>query len=379
MTTEPSAAGSPGVAGAGFRWALFLPSLAGGGAERVTLNLARGLVGLGHRVDLVLAGLSGAYVDQIPEGVRTVDLRAGRTLRAMPALIRYLRKEKPDGMLSAMNHTNVVAIWAARLAGYRGPLLVAEHNELAPGRTSRWQRLFNASIRFSYPRAKKVVAVSHGVKRSLVEHAGISDEHIMVIYNPVITPALQLQERSRPPALPAGGPPVVLGVGRLTRQKNFSNLLRAFAVLRQHRTARLLILGEGEEREDLTELAVQLGIQDDVSMPGFVHNPYDFIAYADLFALSSDWEGLPTVLIEALALGTRVVSTDCPSGPREILDQGRFGTLVPVGDSAALGNAMHEALSLPPRPVAPAWLGQFSEAEAARRYLHAFGLESTGP
>jgi len=356
------------------RLALFLPKLAGGGAERVTLNLASGLLAETVEVDLVLASVDGPYVDDVPNGVRIVDLGGRRTMAALPALARYLRRERPDGLLAAMNHANVVAAWAATVARYRGPVLLAEHNELAPGSKSAWQRLFNIAMRVSYPRADGVVAVSHGVKRSLVANAGVAPDRIEVIYNPVIDAERLHRDRPRPEALPEDGPPVIVGVGRLTRQKNFANLVRAFARLRARRDARLLILGEGEDREALTQLVRRERLEDDVSLPGFVPNPYDYLAHADLFALSSDWEGLPTVVIEALALGTRVVSTDCPSGPREILADGRYGALVPTGDAAALGDAIAEALDAPLPDVPAEWLDQFTVRTSARRYMEAFGL-----
>lgn len=359
------------------RLALFLPSLAGGGAERVTLNLARGLSGLGYDIDLVLASATGPYRDAVPTEARVVDLAAGRTMAALPGLARYLRRERPDGLLSAMNHANVVAVWASSLARYRGPVLVAEHNELPPPTRRFWQRAFNASLRLSYPRARLVVAVSHGVKRSLVAHAGIRAEHVEVIYNPVIGPDLEAAERTRPDALPSGGPPVILGVGRLTEQKNFENLIRAFAAVRRQRAVRLLILGEGPQRDALTRLIAELDLAEDVAMPGFVPNPYDYLAHADLFVLSSDWEGLPTVLIEALALGAGIVATDCPSGPDEILAEGVYGTLVPVRDAPALASAIAAALDAPRPDVPASWLDQFRERESARRYAQAFALDET--
>jgi glycosyltransferase involved in cell wall biosynthesis len=169
---------------------------------------------------------------------------------------------------------------------------------------------------------------------------------VEVVYNPVITPALMALAQEVPdhPWLAPGQPPVILGVGRLTRQKDFSTLIRAFAEVRRRRVARLLILGEGEERTRLQALAAELGLGDDVALPGFRDNAMAYMAASRVFVLSSAWEGLPTVLIEALAAGARVVSTDCPSGPREILQEGRLGTLVPVGDPAALAGAMLDAL-----------------------------------
>ena len=359
------------------RLALFLPSLAGGGAERVTLNLARGVIANGLDVDLVLAAAAGPYLDSIPAGVRVVDLGGRRTLASLLALVRYLRREPPTCLLSAMNHANVVAIWAAALAGFRGTLLVAEHNELPPASRGTWQAAFNASLRLSYPRARRVIAVSHGVKRSLVTNAGVRPEHIEVVYNPVINPSLMTANRARPAALPLDGRTNVVAMGRLTRQKNFPNLLHAFAVFLTRRRARLVILGEGPDRHALQALVKELGLEDDVVLPGFVPNAYDFLCHADLFVLSSDWEGLPTVLIEALALGARVVATDCPSGPREILADGAYGSLVPVGDSAALAAAMMAAFESPAANVPADWLEQFTETASVRHYLRVCGLGDT--
>ena len=358
------------------RIALFLPNLGGGGAERVTLNLTRGLRTYGHAVDLVLVDASGAYRNAVPEGVGIVELGGGRTRAALPALARYLRRARPIGLLSALNHANVIAVWAAAIARYRGRVLVAEHSEFLPAAPTLWMRAFTASMRLSYGRAARVIAVSHGVKRSLVEIAGVPAEHIEVIYNPVIGPDLQSRDRQRPPALPADGVANIVAVGRLVREKDFANLLRAFALLRAQRTARLVVLGEGPERGALEALRNGLGLHRDVALPGFVDNAYDFLAHADLVALSSVQEGLPTVLIEALALGAPVVSTDCPSGPSEILAEGAYGTLVPVGDAPALAAAMLAVLETPPPTVPATWLEQFTERASVGRYLRAFGLSN---
>jgi glycosyltransferase involved in cell wall biosynthesis len=357
------------------RVALFLPSLAGGGAERITLNLARELRSAGNEVDLVLASVSGPYVPEVPDGVRIVDLGGRRTLGALPALAAYLHRTRPAALLSAMNHANIVAVWAARLVGFRGRLLLAEHNELPSPERSLWQRAFNAAMRLSYPHAHRVIAVSEGVRDSLVQRAGVRADHIEVIYNPVLSGAMDGDERPRPPEIPADGLVTVLGVGRLTRQKNFPNLLRAFALVRRRREARLVILGEGEERRSLTELIESLGLTAEVALPGFVPNPYDYLAHADLFVLSSDWEGLPTVLIEALALGIRVVATDCASGPREILADGAYGRIVPLDDSEALAEAILTALDEPPIPSPREWLERFTVEAAASRYSRALGIE----
>lgn len=351
---------------------MYLPNLVGGGAERVTLNLATGLASQGQRVDLVLASETGDLLDQVPDSVRVVDLGAKRTITSLPGLMRYLRSERPDGLLSAINHANLVAIWASRLAGYRGPLIATEHIHLPAASAGAWQFAFNRAIGFVYPFAHKVVAVSHGVKRSLVEQGGVRADKIDVIYNPVIGERMLRHAPTRPAAIPDDGIPTILGVGRLSEQKNFPLLIRAFARLRQVRDARLLILGQGPDHDMLRSLAEQLGLGQDVALPGFVPNPYDYLASADLFVLSSDWEGLPTVLIEALALGTPVVSTDCPSGPREILQDGVYGSLVPMNDEQALAESMLAALDAPHVPVPEAWRDQFLESSVAAKYLALF-------
>jgi glycosyltransferase involved in cell wall biosynthesis len=356
--------------------ALFLPTLGGGGAERVTLNLARGLRERGFRIDLVAGKAEGAYLDLVPADVPLIALGAQRLRTAPLALARYLARRRPGAFLSAMNDANVISVVAAGLAGYRGRLVLAEHNQLNPdGRLTPTQRILLTSMRATYPRADRIIAVSHGVKDSLATTAHIPPDHIEVIYNPVITPELQRATHTTPDHPYHHGPdPVILGIGRLTRQKNFPNLIRAFAQVLQRRPAKLLILGEGEERPTLTHLIHTLDLHDHIDLPGFVPNPHAHLKAAHLFALSSDWEGLPTVLIEALAAGTPIVSTDCPSGPREILDDGRHGQLVPTNDPTALAQAILHTLQHPPPPIDPNWLHQFTLDAATDHYARTLGL-----
>jgi len=216
-----------------------------------------------------------------------------------------------------------------------------------------------------------VVAVSRGAADDLARTSGLPRDRVQVVYNPVLSPALMALARQAPghPWFAPGQPPVILGVGRLTRQKDFPTLIRAFAEVRRCRSARLMILGEGEERGRLEALALELGVADDVALPGFRENAMAYMAGSALFVLSSAWEGLPTVLIEALAAGTRVVSTDCPSGPREILQDGRLGALVPVGDAVALTGAMIDALARPPSTVPLEALTPFTSEAAVDHYL----------
>jgi glycosyltransferase involved in cell wall biosynthesis len=226
-----------------------------------------------------------------------------------------------------------------------------------------------------YPWASSVVAVSRGAADDLARTSGLPRDRVQVVYNPVITPTMIALAGQTPdhPWFAPGQPPVILGVGRLTRQKDFPTLLRAFAEVRRRRAARLIILGEGEDRSALEALARELGVAGDVALPGFRDNAMAYMARSALFVLSSAWEGLPTVLIEALAAGTRVVSTDCPSGPREILEDGRLGLLVPVGDPAALAEAMIDTLDQPAGPPPLASLTPFTRDAAVDHYLHLVG------
>ena len=357
--------------------ALFIPTLGGGGAERVTLNLARGLAAAGVAVELVVASATGPLTEGLSD-TPVVDLGTGRVITAVAPLARYLRAAKPVAIVSGMNHANIMVIWAARLARFRGRVVVVEHNDLIEGNRGGLieGRVIPWLMKLTYPAAASVVAVSEGVKASLIERAGVSGDTVEVIYNPVLTEASRAAAAQHVDHeffdLPDTS--VIVGVGRLTAQKNFSNLLRAFAKLVEKRDARLIILGEGEERQELESLAGTLGIKRLVDFPGFVPNPHAYIRRSDLFALSSDFEGLPTVLIEALGAGARVVATDCPSGPSEILADGRYGELVPVRDPEALATAIDRSLDLAP-PELGDWLEQFSLEYAASRYMETLGLE----
>ena len=330
--------------------AIFLPSLNGGGAERAMLNLAHGLAERGCRVDLVLARATGPYMSEVHDSVRIVDLKASRVLTSLPALVRYLRRERPGAMLSALDYANVVALWARRLAGIPRRVVVNEQNTIsrsARNSARRRQRMVPHLIKRFYPWADYVIGNSQGVADDLSQVAMLPRERIKMLYNPVVTPEVREKARAslNHPWFEAGHPPVVLAVGRLTKQKDFPTLIRAFARVRQTRPARLLILGEGPDRPVLEALVRQLGLEDDVALPGFVENPYVYMSRASLYVLSSRWEGLPTVLIEALYCGSPIVAMDCPSGPREILADGKHGLLVPVGDETALAQAIEAGLA----------------------------------
>ena len=333
------------------RVAIFMPSLFGGGGQRSMVNLANGMAESGYAVDLVLAQVEGPFLSEVRSPVRVVDLKASRALTSLPALVRYLRSEQPEAMLSVFGYVNIIASWAWRLASVRTRLLLNEQNtvSLESGNATKWRgRLVPWLMKRFYPWANGIVVVSHGVRDDMAQLTKIPRERITVIYNPSVVRAEVWEKAQAPldhPWFEPDQPPVLVAVGRLQMQKDYPTLLHAFAKVRQNRPARLLILGEGRERGALEELIKRLGLEHDVSLPGFVVNPYAYMARASLFVLSSRWEGLPTVLIEALCCGTPVVSTDCPSGPREILKNGQYGQLVPVGDVDQLARAIKAGLN----------------------------------
>lgn len=352
---------------------LFVPTLRGGGAERVMINLARGFVNSDVDVDLVVRA-KGAFLSDVPAEVRLIDLHATRVLMTLPGLVRYLRREKPTVVLSAMAHANIIAIWAIKIARVNTRLVVSVHNTLSRNLdlTSLIDRLQLLLTRLFYRWADAIVVVSEEAKKDFLTVSKLKPKLIKVIYNPVVIP--EMFEKSKIPVshpwLGASGPPVIMGVGRLSKQKDFSTLIRAFFLVQKQHSARLIIIGEGEERIHLEKLVKELGVIDLVDLHGFVENPYSFLSHANVFVLSSAWEGLPTVLIEALALGVPVVSTDCPSGPREILDNGKHGSIVPVGDDKALAEAILYCLknSQPKKIPGEAWK-RFELDRVTKQYL----------
>ncbi|MGE5153734.1 MAG: glycosyltransferase [Bdellovibrio bacteriovorus] len=346
-----------------------------GGVERMLANLVRGFLDLDQAVELVLVKAEGPHLRHLPPEVRQVRLGANHTQLAAPALARYLRERRPPALLAAKDRAGRTAVLARGLAGTRTPIVLRLGTNLSTamagrGVIQRWLRIL--PIRLLYPRIEHIVAVSQGVAEDTARIARLPPASITVIRNPVITPELAAQaaEPCPHPWLQGGGEPVILAAGRLQHQKDFPTLLRAFARLRAGRTCRLVILGEGRGRSSLEALVQELGLADDVDLPGHQMNPYAFLARASLFVLSSAWEGSPNVLTEALALGVPAVSTDCPSGPSEILDGGRFGPLVPVGDVPALAAAMATTLDHPlPAATLRSAVSAYAQGPSARRYL----------
>lgn len=351
-----------------------------GGVERMMMNLVEGFVARGCRVDLLALGEPGTVLDRLPAGVTYVDLGVRHSTLAAPALARYLRKRRPAALLVAKDRAIRSAALARRLTGVSTRLIGRLGTNLSAsleGQSWLKRRSRYLPMRWIYPMVDAVVAVSEGVAQDTRRITGLPADRVSVIRNPVVTAALLAQARQviDHPWFGQGEPPVILGVGRLARQKDFPTLIRAFTRLRRERPGRLVILGEGNDRRALEALTAKLGIGEDVDLPGHVANPYAWMAKANLFVLSSIWEGSPNVLTEAMACGTPALATDCPSGPRELFADGRYGLLVPVGDDAAMAAAMSRVLDGPPPAGAlREAVREYSVEVSAGRYLAVLGL-----
>jgi len=333
--------------------AVFVSYSGDGGVERMINHLIRGMLDAGRAVDVVVLKREGEYFAAVPAGARVVALPTRHAALAPPFLARYLRRARPRALLAAKDRASRAALRLPVRDRVATRIVIRAGNHLSrllAKRSFGYRTLRLRAARRLYPRADAIVAVSRGVADDLVTTTGVAAERVHVVRNPTITP--DIDERAGEPTghawLDEPGPPVILGIGRLARQKDFATLVRAFGRLRAGRQARLVILGEGRERASLLRLADELGIAGDLDLPGFVSNPYAWLQGAAAFALSSAWEGSPNALTEAMYLGRPVVATDCPSGPDELLAGGRIAPLVPVGDDAALARALASVLDRPP-------------------------------
>ena len=411
-TLHPVNGDSSRVAAGKKRIAFFMSSLAGGGAERVVLGLAAEYVKRGHHVNVIVVTRRGELVTEVPRTVPVIELGApglvaalgallklpfstfGRILpamiirkrkkiRSLPRLASYLRQQQPDVLLATTDVANLISLWAGRLARVDTRLFVKADISVrtwAANTSDALHRKLPLLIAAWYPRARGIVCVSAGLADEIAAMAAVERDRIHVIYNPVDCRRIAelAQQPLDHPWFQPDQPPVVLAAGRLHRQKDYPTLLQAFARLRRRQECRLVIIGEGPERGRLASLTAQLGISADVQLPGFQTNPFAYMARAGVFVLSSAWEGLSNVLIEALACGCPVVSTDCPHGPAEVLDGGKYGTLVPVADSEALAQALAAALGRKTGTAeAQQRAGYFDISAVADRYWRLFFTPDT--
>lgn len=353
--------------------AIFLRYLGGGGAERVMLNLALGFLQQGYAVDLVLCKAWGPHLWKVPSGVSIIDLDTKYTFSSILCLSSYLKSNHPLALISALHFTNEIAILAKLISNSSTKLIISEHNTLSRSiqQSAKFRKfLILFCVKFLYRFADGIVSVSKASAFDLCKITKLAQSKIRCIYNPVLTPDLLLKSKEKITHswFQSQEIPVILGVGKLEPQKDFFTLIHAFARVRKIIPCRLAILGWGPEQTQLEKLISDLGVSQDAKLFGYVDNPFPYMSLSKVFVLSSAWEGLPTVLIEAMALGVPVIATDCPGGTAEILKGGKYGTLIAVGDVEALSEAIIDLLAGNKKQVDLDWLDQFTVTTSVKQY-----------
>ena len=351
------------------------------------VNLARGFADLGVRVDFLVKTNSAPYLDQLQPKVNLKTLGTGRRRELVKAVQHYLLDARPALVMATKLKDTAIGVAAARLcpAAIRSKIVLRVGTHYTAQREGRhfwqsWRQLWR--VRRLCHQVDSIICVSAGVAEDLSRYAKVPVESLIVLKNPVITAKLiaQRNQSATHPWFGPGQPDVILGVGRLSKSKNFALLIRAFATTRERLDCRLIILGDGRQRQYLQDLAAQLGIAEQVDFPGFVDNPYAFMTAARVFVLSSLWEGSPNVLVEAMGCGTPVIATDCPSGPREIISETGCGQLIPMNNAAALAAAISSAFAAPPQRAATMAAAQpYEQLESCRAYLRALGVTVADP
>jgi glycosyltransferase involved in cell wall biosynthesis len=354
--------------------AFFLPSLEGGGAERSFVELANQFVARGIRVDFVLAERSGPYLTELSSTIRLVHFNTRKKLRALIGLTRYLRRERPDVLLAGLDLANAAAVIASMLAGMPSRCVISQRSMIRPvwqlERPHTWPAWLWL-LRQAYVRARLVICNSRAAYDELTDDLGVRKERCAVVYNAVDVGRIEslARERVTDSWLSADAAPLVIAVGSFQPIKDLPTLLRAFAIVRRTRKANLLLLGEGPDRGALESLARELGIEDDLRMPGFMANPFPWISGARVLVSASLIEGCPNVIQQALACATPIVATDCPGGTAEVLENGRWGRLVPVRDAEAMARAIIETFDAASPPDGKKRAADFDSWRTADTYL----------
>lgn len=337
--------------------AIFVNSFGEGGAEKLAVMQANGLVAAGEAVDVLVERDTGSYRSLLRPEVRIVNFNACSPFSLLFKLIAYTRATPPKAMLCHLEKPSLIAIAAGLFSGYRKIIPILEVNLDSYAKLDhQFRRQFlRLLLAVFYRLAPRIIAVSHGCTASLAKLMGPQAKNIVTVYNGFDLASLRTVSRHpvNHPLITGKSKPTFISAGRLAPQKNFQLLIRAFAKVRAGKDCSLIILGEGALRPELEALALELGVKDDVHLPGFQPDPHAWFSKCEAYVMSSKAEGLASVLLEALAAGTRLISTDCPSGPAEIIQDGKYGTLVPVDDAEALAAAMLDVLDVTKTPRTP--------------------------
>ncbi len=361
--------------------ALTTPAL-DGGIGRNILNLAGALCGMGYKVHLLIDKPKGPYLEQLHPSVKVVPLPTSHPFTGTLAMGRYLWRHRPDAVLTPNVRHTALALNARRITAPATRIYVNIHNtysktfqNLSPQKKAKRLKKINTL----YPRCDGIIPVSQGVAEDLCRFTNLSPALLTPIYNPVVSERLErlAVEPVTHPWFRGDEPPIILSVSRLEKAKNLTLLIEAYEKVRKQLHCRLAIIGSGSQHALLEAKVERSPYREEITLLGHQSNPYKYMKRSSLFVLSSLWEGFGNVLVEAMAVGTPVVSTDCPHGPREILENGRLGPLVPVGDSEALANGIRQALLSPlPAPTLKRSAERFRDTLITKRYLQLFGLSN---
>ncbi len=332
--------------------AFLLPDLNGGGAQKMVINLANWFAHKGYKTDLVLFNATGPYQVFVSEKVRVYDFEKKRTYHAISKLSDYLKTQNPDVMFSALYHVNIIAILAKKAAKTaKTKIVISERNHPTKRLNAEpflKQKFWTGLISSLYPLSDKIIAISNGVAEDLNKIIGTKDSNkIETVYNPVVTDDFENKLYEAATSIfPDGCTTKIITSGRLVEQKDYPTLLKSFSLYLKHDpNAHLAILGDGHLSQEIQFLTATLDLENNITFAGFISNPLPLMASADLFVITSAWEGFCNVIVEALYCGLRIVSTDCPSGPAEILGKGNYGYLAPVGNAEEIANLMIEAMA----------------------------------
>jgi glycosyltransferase involved in cell wall biosynthesis len=357
---------------------IFSPSLQPGGAERVALDLANWFSQKGIKVFLVLAKNLGGFTEEVGKNISIVDLKSNHVFQTIPKLISLIQDFQPTIILSFQTQANVAILVASLLSHLHIPVIPTEHSTISINLNRKGllkEKLLLPLARILYHQAPALISVSRKAADDLISTLHLDSKKVRVIYNPInLTKILNSSQMEyQHPWLTPGTPPLLLAVGRLTEAKGFSDLIQAISIVLQKRPVNLMIIGEGEKRTELENQIKTLGLENFVELNGFMANPYSVLSKADLFVSSSIWEGFGVAIVEAMACGIKVVATDCLSGPAEILENGRFGTLVPPGNPQLLADAILKSVDRTViSPDAKERANDFSIDKIGHQYLSLF-------